>query len=301
MSRARILAMTTAVPLLLALTIAAPAGPVDVDKLHGGAGGWGTNFFDDLDFSGAHDPGEPFADNIQAGWINPASRADYSCWLATACNMLEQVGALPAGGAVNLYNNYALNGVPTAGGMLTWDDAGFPDYAITDWMNVNPGSGLMMNVHTWSGFAGPPQWLFPNGVYGWKNWDPRTGSQNYLATGWEVGITMWPLFPGTPPYHEDMGHCLTMQQILANMTFDCTDSDRDNDWVAPGNVNTYNDASLVQVVAPDTYFGWYNDYYDGNIAVLPHGDVGYVCAIIPEPTAMALLTLGFLVALRRRR
>ena len=284
--------------------IPASAAPVDVDKLHGGAGGWNTNWYDDLNGNWAHDPGEPFADSQQAGWGTPRSATDMSCWLATACNLLEQAGAVAAGGGAALYNNYALNGVVSPAGVLTWDNPGLCDYAITHFMNLNPGSGLVMNIHTWSGWGGGG-WTFPNSVYGWLNWDPRAGAQNYLNNGWQVGIGMWPLVYAEPdPYHDDLGHCITVQSLHAGppLNFDCTDSDRDWDWTNPGplNVNNYNDATMSQVVAPNTYYGWYNDYYDGVIGALPFGDVGYLVAIVPEPATFALVALGGLVLLRRR-
>ena len=96
---------------------------VDTDKSHGGGGGWGANYYDDLNLNGSHDPGEPFAEDTQSGWTNSTLGTDNSCWLASACNMLEQAGAV--GNASVLYNDYALNGVPDGlGGTLTWDDGG---------------------------------------------------------------------------------------------------------------------------------------------------------------------------------
>jgi hypothetical protein len=104
--------MAIGIPLLLVgLATTASAGiPVDTDKLHNGTGGWGANWFQDVNGSGSHDPGESFGDNNLWG-AQGLLIADDSCWLASACNMLEQLGAIGAGQAQVLYNNYALNGV----------------------------------------------------------------------------------------------------------------------------------------------------------------------------------------------
>jgi len=268
--------------------------PVDTDKSHGGTGGWNQNYYDDLNTNGSHDPGEPFAEDPQGGWTNTVG-PDNSCWLASACNMLEQVGVIAD--ASVLYNNYALNGVPDGGGgTLTWDEGGLQEHAIQYWMNQNPGSGLTMNTLWASG-------VFSNGVYAWEDYDPRPGVDNYLNTGWEVGIGMWPLLTDGQGsfWHED-GHALTIQDILVASGFDCTDSDRDTDFSGPGDVNTYNDATVGPVPSGGhNYYGWYNDFYDGNITVYPAGDVSYICAVIPEPATMGLLLLGGLLLLRRRR
>ena len=274
----------------------------DVDKSHDGAGGWSQNWWDDVDDNGAHDTGEAFADSAQAGWGNPKSAGDNSCWLASACNMLEQLGKIPDADA--LYADYALNGVPSPSGVLTWDEGGLQEYAVQHWMNQHPAAAadMTMNVH-WRNAV----WTYSDGMFTWdwvsQQTSPRAGVDNYLLTGWEVGIGMWPLFSdGVTEWHEG-GHALTMQQIHAGMTFDCTDSDRDADWVAAGDLNTYNDALRGPGQAPDGtwLWGWYNDFYDGNIGVYPVGDVGYVCAIIPEPATVVLLILGSAAVWRKRK
>lgn len=269
-------------------------GWVDVDKLDLVNK---INWYDDLNTDGNHDPGEPFAATAQAGWTNPRSGYDLSCWLASACNMLEQVGVVASGQAQ--YMNYALNGVPLPGGTLTWDEGGFQEYAIQHWQTQNPGNAVVMNTH-WSSTT----WMWTDGMFIWENFDPRAETDTYLQTGWEVGIGMWPLYyDGVSGWHDD-GHALTMQAIYANMTFDCTDSDRDGDFSGPGDLNTYNDAtrSTAGPNPGDIFYGWYNDFYDGNIASYPVGDVGYVCAImVPEPTTLMLLAVGGAALIRRRR
>jgi len=124
-------------------------GYSDVDKLNDGTGGWGTNYWDDLNDDGDHDPGEPFADSADAGWGNPKSGGDSSCWLASACNLLKQLGKVDD--AMALYHQYALNGVvdPTDNSILTWDEGGLHEYFIQDWMDQNPGGAadMSMNVH----------------------------------------------------------------------------------------------------------------------------------------------------------
>jgi len=267
---------------------------VDTDKSHGGAGGWGTNYYDDLNVNGNHDPGEPFAEDPQDGWTNTLG-TDNSCWLASACNMLEQIGVVASASA--LYDDYALNGVPDdSGGTLTWDDGGLHEYAIQHWMNNNPGSGLSMNIHWGIDYA------FSNGVFAWEDYDPRPSVDNYLDTGWKVGIGMWPLCTddGINFWH-DFGHALTIQEILTPSGFDCTDSDRDWDFSGSGDLNTYDDATIDPFPSGGhDYYAWYNNFYDGDITVYPVGDVGYVCTIIPEPATICLLGLGSLALLRRK-
>jgi hypothetical protein len=183
---------------------------------------------------------------------------------------------------------------------LTWDDGGLQGYAIQQWLNANPGSGVSMQIHTWSGWLGGG-WTFPNGAYGWLNWDPRAQTGNYLAAGWEVGFGMWPLFTGGGGgSHEPLGHALTVQAINAGppTNFDCTDSDRDS---LGADVNNYADLSLSQFVNPNTYYGWLNDYYATPLGANPMGDVGYICAIIPEPATLMLLAISTAVLWRRRQ
>ena len=284
------------------IPLQSPLSPIlgaDVDKLHGGAGGWGVNYYDDLNNNGSHDPGEPFADSSQAGWTHTRSAADNSCWLASACNMLEQAGVIPDGAA--LYMDYALNGVVVGGSTLTWDEGGLQEYVINQWKAQNPSQAALLNMDVrWcSNTVG-----YSDGMSAWEDWDPRAGVDAYLQTGWEVGIGMWPLW-----YQQHGGgHALTIQEILSPTGFDCTDSDRDGDWSGPGDLNTYVDATRgpTPFMGHD-YYAWYNDFYDGDITVYPVGDVGYVCAIqyVPEPFSMAFLGSAFLgvvgYRLRKRR
>ena len=100
----------------------------DVDKLNLSTL---TNWYDDLNANGKHDPGEPFAATSQAGWHRPVQAADNSCWLASGVNMLAQLGLVTD--AKGLYMDYALNGVTSPGGMLTWDDGGLQQYVISQW------------------------------------------------------------------------------------------------------------------------------------------------------------------------
>jgi hypothetical protein len=115
---------------------------------------------------------------------------------------------------------------------------------------------------------------------------------------------MWPLYgDGT---HEG-GHALTMQAVHPQAsppygTFKVTDSDRDNDWSGPGDLNTYADWTYGPTAYQGhNYYAWFNDFYSGNWSYWPDGDVGYVVAIIPEPATLGLLALGGLAILRQQR
>jgi hypothetical protein len=268
-------------------------GYADCDKLHDGIGGWGINYYDDLDSNGSHDPGEPFADSPNPLWTNVRSASDSSCWLASACNMLEQLGVVPS--ASSLYMDYALNGIPSPIGTLTWDEGGLQEYFIQHWMNQHPAVDLTMTTHWCSSTVG-----YTDGMYAWEDWDPRAEVDNYLDNGWEVGIGIWPL--GANGWHEG-GHALTIQEVYDLATFDCTDSDRDSDWTGPGDLNTYDDGTRGPTpLGGHDYYAWYNDFYDGDINVYPVGDVGYVCAVVPEPATLSLLAAGMgAVWMRKRR
>lgn len=244
-----------------------------------------TNYYDDLNNNDSHDPGEPFAATSQPGWGNPKSAADNSCWLASGCNMLEQLGKISDAEA--LYMDYALNGC----GGLTWDDGGRQDWVIECWKIENPGlaADMEMHIHWYDGiFTG-------YGGYAWEDWDPCAGTQSYLNDGWEVAIGMTLLYAGE--HHG--GHALTMQSVDCDAeTFQCTDSDRDD---AGQDVNTYNYMTLVLESSGHTYYGWINDFYSRDLSILYDGDVAYVCAVIPEPTMLSLLVAGALMLVRRRR
>ncbi len=266
----------------------------DTDKLHDGAGGWLVNYWDDLNNDGDHDPGEPFADSALPEWTNPKSRPDWSCWMASACNMLYQVGAIPDAAA--LYMDYALNGIITSQGVLTWDDGGIQDQVIQYWMDQHPASGLQMQVYR--------RFLsFPDGLYAWQDWNPRSGVQACLRSGWEVSIALWSLeTDGQGGYTHGPGHALTVQQVGDDMNFDCTDSDRDLDWSGNADVNRYADLCTGPVpYGGHDYHGWSNNYYFPELGDYPLGDVGYVCAIIPEPATISLLIAAGLFATPRRR
>ena len=271
--------------------------PVDTDKSHDGTGGWSENWYNDLNANGSHDPGEPFSDIQQSSeWIEGP---DNSCWLASACNMLEQLGVINS--ASDLYADYSLNGVSDGeGGILTWDDGGFQHYAIQQWIDQNPiaSAGMTMEVHTVSSTV-----IHGNGFYAWEDFEPRSNVDNFLNTGWEVGIGMWvlPTNDMTRDWHYG-GHALTMQTINSDETFRVTDSDRDGDWIAAGDLNTYRDYAYgPSPFEGHDYYAWFNDFYDGDLMFYPAGDMGYICAVIPEPATLFLTAAGMVMLLRKKR
>ncbi|MFP4053268.1 MAG: PEP-CTERM sorting domain-containing protein [Phycisphaerae bacterium] len=271
--------------------------PADVDKLHNGDGGWAVNYFNDLDADGDHDPGEPFGDSSQPGWSNPVAKFDYSCWMASGCNLLEQIGKVPDGQA--LYEQYARDGVNVNGSLYTWDEGGRQEFVVMDWMDAHPAEAadMELRVHFFQPSVG-----YTDGMFAWEDWDPRQGTADYLAAGWSVGVGIFVLdYTEEEGGSHSGGHALTMQAIDAS-TFDCTDSDRDADYSNIGDVNTYADGTR----GPDeylehTYYGWYSEYYDGSVETYPVADVGFVVAVIPEPGTLALLAVGAAGILRRRR
>jgi hypothetical protein len=272
----------------------------DVDKLNMGSPLW----YDDVNNDLKHDPGEPFAAVAQTGWLRPTQAADNSCWLASGVNMLKQLNLISD--ANSLYMDYALNGVPSPIGTLTWDDGGLQQYVVEYWETQHPAqaANLRMDVLTWSGSL-----QFGDGHYAWEDVNPRSTVANYLAQGWQVGIGMWPLDGSGIHYG---GHALTIQEVPAQSppplgTFVVTDSDRDHDWSASGDLNTYVDYTY----GPTTYLGhnyyaWFNDFYSGDVQnSWPDGDVGYVVALrtVPEPSACMMLAgmTAILLAWRLRR
>jgi len=268
----------------------------DVDKLNLATL---KNWYNDLNNNNLHDPGEPFAAAAKGGWGNPKVASDNSCWLASGVNMLKQLGKVTDANA--LYMNYALNGVTSPAGTLTWDDGGLQEYVVQQWATQNPthAADLQTNIHWRSAIVS-----YGDGHYAWEDINARSAVANYLAAGWEVGIGMWPLDSSG---HYSSGHALTMQAVPPQSsppkgTFDVTDSDRDNDWSGPGDLNTYADWTYGPTAyLGHNYYAWFNDFYSGNWAFWPDGDVGYVVAITPEPTTLGLLALGGLALLARRR
>ena len=257
------------------------------------------NWYDDVNNNSVHDPGEPFAATAQGGWSRPVQAWDNSCWLASGVNMLKQLGKISDANA--LYMDYALNGVASPSGTLTWDDGGLQEYVVQQWGNQHPAQAvdLQVVVLTKSNTV-----QFVDGHFAWEDVNIRSAVGTYLASGYEVGIGMWPLYAGS--VHES-GHALTMQGVPAqssppNGTFSVTDSDRDADWTQSGDLNTYADWTYGPTAYEGhNYYAWFNDFYSGNWSYWPDGDVGYVVAIIPEPATLSLLALGGLMALVRRR
>ncbi len=271
--------------------------PADVDKLHDGTGGWAINYFNDVDADGDHDPGEAYGDSSQPGWSNPVAKFDYSCWMASGCNLLEQIGKVPDGQA--LYEQYARDGVNVNGTLFTWDEGGRQEFVVQHWMDTHPAEAVDMEVRV---HFYDPEIGYTDGMFAWEDWDPRQGTADYLAAGWSVGVGIFVLnYTDEEGGSHSGGHALTMQAIDA-ATFDCTDSDFDGDYHNAGDVNTYADATR----GPDeylqhTYHAWYSEYYDGNVETYPVADVGFVVAVIPEPTTLAMLALAGTAALVRRR
>ncbi|RPI62769.1 MAG: PEP-CTERM sorting domain-containing protein [Planctomycetaceae bacterium] len=284
------------------VSVTAPATPMvlgtysDVDKLNLSTL---KNWYNDANNNGIHDAGEAFAAIAQSGWASPVQAWDNSCWLASGVNMLKQLGMITDANA--LYMDYAQNGVPSPGGTLTWDDGGLQEYVIEYWAAQHPAQAarMQMVVLTSSSSVG-----YSDGHFAWTDIDIRSTVANYLANGWQVGIGMWTL-DGTAVHGG--GHALTIQTIGAQPSypygsFVVTDSDRDADWHAPGNLNTYADYVYGPTAYEGhTYYGWFNDFYSNDLSNWPDGDVGYVVAIVPEPATLSLLAIGAIAMLRRRR
>jgi hypothetical protein len=267
------------------------ANAVDMDKYHEGDGGWSQNWFNDKNGNGKHDPREPFGDTADPTWAHPVLAKDNSCWLASAANMLQQLGMIPDASA--LYGGIALNGVYGYTSWLTWDDSSLQEMVFGNWQETHEGTSLIYDVHQQS------KVMLANGIYGWEDWNPREEVARYLREGWQVGIGLWRL--NTTTRMHGTGHALTFQAINPDMTFDCTDSDRDWDWMGFGDIERYHDAVLDPVVKNGhTYYGWYTDFYTGDMNDEMLGDIGYVCAIIPEPLTLALLGSGALALAGRQ-
>ena len=273
--------------------IASVSNWVDMDKYNGGSSGWSSNYFNDLNGNGEHDPTEPFGEDYQNGWVQAP---DNSCWLASACNMLSQLGYVSDVEA--LYADYAQNGIwdYRNNKMLTWDDGGLQEYAIQQWIDTHPAANISMVTHRRDSGV-----YWQGGMFAWEDWSPRNGVYNYLNEGWEVGIGIWPWlsYGGN---HEDSGHALTVQNIYLpapyGITF--TDSDRDADWNSSGDLNTYQDVpNGPSYSGGHDWYSWGIHYY-AETGDWPVADVGYVVAIIPEPVTLLLLCLGAVMVRRRK-
>jgi len=202
--------------------------------------------------------------------------------------MLKQLGVISDANA--LYMDYALNGVPSSSGTLTWDDGGLQEFVIQHWADQNPSqaANLQLNIH-WCSMTVS----YTDGHYAWEDTDIRSLVADYLADGWQVGIGMWPLAGDGKHYG---GHALTIQDVLPQSappsgTFIVTDSDRDNDWSILGDVNTYADWTYgPSAYNGHEYYAWFNDFYSGDLNYWPDGDIGYVVAVfVPEPNAWVML------------
>jgi hypothetical protein len=259
---------------------------VDLDKGNLGS----PLYFDDVNGSGQHDPGEAYAETDPGGWI---SASDNSCWLASGANMLAQAGA---GDAQAIYDHYAFNGLEVAGATYTWDEGGLQEYVINQWMIDNPErvGSLNLEVNSYVG-----TWTI-SGFFVWEI-DVRQTAIDALDSGAEVGIGMWPLMSDKSHLG---GHALTIQEIAeVQPLFTVTDSDRDSDWETVGDLNTYNDAWYTSI----GYYSWYNDFYanaDGSSFYYPAGDFGYLAVLsgnasaelvsepVPEPVSMIFFGTG---------
>ena len=282
-----------------ALALGSLANWSDTDKLNLGA----AVYFDDANVNGVHDPGEAFAATDPGGW---ASATDLSCWLASGANMLAQAGA-NYGDAQGIYDDYALNGIDVGGTIYTWDDGGLQEFVINQWIADRPGEAGTLSLST---YWRSTSVMYVDGMFAWEDLDVRQAAADALDAGDEVGIGMWPLYyDGEEGSHEG-GHALTVQDVsaaLAQLTV--TDSDRDNDWSASGDLNTYADATRGPTAfLGHDYYAWYNDFYDGDILHYRVGDVGYVAilsghAIVPAPASLlvGMIAAAFVALARRTR
>ena len=271
----------------------------DTDKLNLGS----ALFYDDANTNGLHDPGETFAATDPGGWT---SAADMSCWLASGANMLAQAGAR-GGDAQGIYDDYALNGIDVGGSVFTWDDGGLQEYVVNQWIADHPAEAGTLALST---YWRSTSVMYTDGMFAWEDLDVRQAVADALAAGDEVGIGMWPLaYDGEEGTH-DGGHALTVQDVSAALSeFTVTDSDRDSDWSAAGDLNTYADATRGPTAfLGHEYYAWYNDFYDGDIEHYPVGDVGYVAVLsgqasVPAPASLLVAVIGvaFVALLRRTR
>ena len=130
---------------LVTLLVSGPALPLplpirDQNKQLWNAGGWyQLDYNEAAPANGWHDPGEACRPPIPPP---PAvTKNDYSCWIASACNLLAHSGVSPVGGYFGIIetgagaspnvdqwgNGFAAGG---GGGAMTFDDTGFPDWTL---------------------------------------------------------------------------------------------------------------------------------------------------------------------------
>jgi len=274
----------------------------DIDKGNLGS----PLYFDDVNTNGTHDPGEAYSATDPGGWT---ARSDNSCWLASGSNMLAQAGANGGNGQA-IYNYYALNGITVGSSTLTWDEGGYQEYVINQWIADNPADAGTLSLTT--------QWAsstvqFTNYASAWEDYDPRQASKDAIAAGDQVGFGMWPVYADGS---YGGGHALTVQDVSALVggqgDFIVTDSDRDGDWEGPGDLNRYDDLAWGPIAFEGHgYYAWVNDFYVnavGSDFYYPVGDVGYLAilsgqaTVIPLPGSLGLLVIGLGgTALRRRK
>jgi len=110
---------------------------------------WKEGWFDDLNYNGSHEAGEPADKFPDSSWTNGKEAADASCWMASAANVL-----IYAGGP-DKYKTWARDGVCPE--LFTFDNAGQSAWPLTaEGYRATDGIAKYPLATPW--FVNPVEW-----------------------------------------------------------------------------------------------------------------------------------------------